>query len=119
MGLGNVVRLLVVGIAATLNVCGLEGVPPAPFCTKKLKTPLLKMVAGPVMLVEDLLVMTLLGITHEVVVGQLGPVTYTCAVDGSRFVPVIVKLNWLPNVIGLGKVVIPLVVGAPIGRPNV
>lgn len=52
-----------------------------------------------------LLVNTLLGTTHDVVVGQFGPVTTICAVDVLKLLPLMVNEN-VPGVVVLGEILL-------------
>jgi hypothetical protein len=52
-----------------------------------------------------LLVSTLFGTTHEVVVGQLGPVSTICAVEVLKLLPSIVSEK-VPGVVDVGEMVL-------------
>jgi hypothetical protein len=87
-------RLLMEGAAAlTVSVAPLDSVPPEPFCTRMVKLPASLIVTGPTSCPLFLVVSTLFGTTHEVVVGQFGPVITIRAVAELKLLPLTVSEN--------------------------
>jgi hypothetical protein len=98
--------LLIDGAAGfTVSVAPFDRVVPEPFCTWIVKLPGVLIVTGPTNRVLLLLVSTPFGTTHEVVVGQFGPVTTICAFDVLKLLPLIVSEK-VPAVTVVGEMLL-------------
>ena len=98
--------LLIDGVGGlTVSVAPFDKVVPEPFCAWIVKLPAVLIVTGPTSWLLVFVVNTPFGTTHDVVVGQFGPVTTICAVEVLKLLPLMVNEN-VPAVTVVGEMLL-------------